>query len=44
MTIVSSHEKDDDVDVVMRQEGGVTTKLIVIASEPMSGVRRRKGG
>ena len=34
-TIVSSHEKDDNVDVMMRQEGGVTTGLIVIASEPM---------
>ena len=34
-TIVSSHEKDDNVDIMMRQEGGVTTGLIVIASEPM---------
>jgi Domain of unknown function (DUF4252) len=34
-TIVSSHEKDDNVDVMMRQEDGVTTGLIVIASEPM---------
>jgi len=34
-TIVSSHEKDDNVDIMMRQESGVTTGLIVIASEPM---------
>jgi hypothetical protein len=34
-TIVSSHEKDENVDIMMRQDGGVTTGLIVIASEPM---------
>jgi hypothetical protein len=34
-TIVSSHEKDDNVDVMMRQEKGVTTGIVVIASEPM---------
>jgi len=35
-TIVSSHEKDDNVDIMMRQEDGVTTGLIVIATEPMA--------
>jgi len=34
-TIVSSHEKDDNVDIMMRQENGQTTGLIVIAAEAM---------
>jgi len=32
--IVSSHDKDEDIDILVRQEGDTTTGMVIIASEP----------
>lgn len=32
--IVSSHEKDEDVQILVRQEGDTTTGMVILSSEP----------